>query len=337
MQPTQAPNETRLPRAVIRRSAALQERLDARNKPPESENTDPATPTDPATTPAVVVATPVDPPPKPAGDPRHSDPAYWQQRFEVTSGILTQERRERSAERDRLNQRATELQGQVETLKAQAPTPKIDVSQFFTEEQRAKYGDEQCEVMAQTAMRAARETAKGLVDAAMQPLKQERDDAQARERKTTTDAFQAQLTELFPAWADADKDPSWLAYLADLDENTGYARQDLLNQHIGRANARGCAAMLQAWTRSKAPAAAAASPTPAPTPTPPITPSGRGAAGGPDTSREVVPAGAKGYPTPAETKDFYKRSSTLRKGQPGFVTDAERVDFEARLRLRTPA
>ena len=47
-----------------------------------------------------------------------------------------------------------------------------------------------------------------------------------------------------------------------------------------------------------------------------------------------LPRGAgTGYPTQAEIKDFYKRSATKKPGDVGFVTDKERAEFEARLKL----
>lgn len=342
MQPTQASNEMRLPRAVQRQRDALQARLDARNKPPESETPNLEAPPaggTPGETPKIELAAKATTTAEldsiygpGADDPRKDDVTYWKARALATAGLLATERTGNTQRLGVVRQQVTELQGQIETLKTQAPAPKIDVTQFYTAEQIEKYGIEQCEVMAATAMSAARQTAKGLVDAAVLPLQQERDAAIQRERDAATGRFQEQLTALFPTWADADKDPSWLAYLKDLDDN-GYPRQDLLNAHIGRANARGCAAMLQAWARSKAPALA--TPTP---PAPPISPSGRGAGGGPDLAlAEPTSAGGKGYPTSAEIKDYYKRSSSVKKGGLGFVTDAERTEFETRLKLRNVA
>ena len=47
-----------------------------------------------------------------------------------------------------------------------------------------------------------------------------------------------------------------------------------------------------------------------------------------------LPRGAgTGYPDPGRDQDFYKRSATKKPGDVGFVTDKERAEFEARLKL----
>lgn len=337
MQQPSGSTEVRLPRAVIRRSAALQARIDARDKPAEPEIPNPVGTAAPALAPAVATTPPADTPPAtPVGDPRDADPNYWKQRFNVTSGLLTRERAEITAERGRTQHRITELQGQIETLQSQAPAPKIDIKQFFTDEQIAKYGPEQCEVMAATAMSAARVTAKTLVDAAVQPLKQERQDTQARDDAASMTRFKEQLTELHPGWTVDDESAAWRSWLQEEDETTGQIRQTLLDGHVASRYAAGAARMFKAWKAIAAAAPAAPAPPPPAPPAPPIAPSGRGAAPGPGDAPARAPevAAVAGYPSAAEIKDFYKRAAAKRPGQPGHVTDKERTEFEARLALR---
>jgi hypothetical protein len=331
MQPNTAPNETKLPRAVLRRSAAIQARIDARNAPAEPENPNPAGDAAPAAGQATPPAQPADPqPPAHAGDPRDSDPAYWKQRFSVTEGILRTERAARTAQTEGLHQRVAELEGQLRSLQATAkPTEKIDITQFYTPEQIAQYGEEQCEVMAETAMRAATSTAQKLIDAAVQPIKQERDRAAANDATNAKQAFTDKLTELYPNWAVADVDPSWLAWLAEEDENE-VVRQTLLNVYIEKGNATGAARMFRNWEKATAPRTAPK------LPAPPVAPSGSGANPGPENPGAPAPASASDAtpPTEAEIKDFFKRAATIRPGRPGYVTDSDRVKFDARLALR---
>lgn len=345
----QGSNETRLPRAVLRQSAALQARLDGRNKPPESEQLNPTQVAsegeggEPSKTELAARATsdlevaniysPEDP-------RKGEDAAYWKARFGSTSGLLARERTESRQRMNALQTQVSELQGQIETLKLSTPTAaaKPDIATFFTPEQIAKYGDEQCEVMATTAMRAASETAKKLVDAAVQPLKEQRETTQRNEVETAKQAFNDELTRLYPNWPTDDVDPSWIAWLEEIDDMTEEPRGKILDSHVRRGNAGGAARMFKAWKASKkpAPAPAAAAPPPPP-PAPPMTPSSRAGAPGPgDGGTQVAnsEAAAKGVPSAVEIKDFYKRQAIKKPGQQGYVTDKERTEFEARLRLR---
>lgn len=326
MQPNQAPNETKLPRAVIRRSAAIAARY---AQPAESEPPVADANAAPASTPAAAPAPPADTPaPAPAGDPRESDPAYWKQRFQVTQGILSRERTERHSEREGLHQQVADLNTQLRSAQA-APKPAqtIDVSQFFSPEEVEKYGQEQCEAMARVALKASGKSVEDQIAAAVQPLKDRQTRSDADALAHAKNVFTEQLIELYPNFLKADVDPRWLAWLADDDEN-GVQRQEILDIHIGKRDARACARMFKAWEKTLAPVAA----TPPP-PAPPITPSGSGAAPGSDTPEapQNAEAAAAGYPGKTEIKEFYKNAAL------GKVKPDERVKFEARLALRNAA
>jgi hypothetical protein len=306
MQPSQASNETRLPQAVIKRSAAIA----ARYAQPEPENVVPAADAAPAP-PAAPIATPVEPP----VDPRDTDPHYWKQRFQVTSGILAKERDTRKGDVEALNQRIAELQEEVRTTKAAVPRAKADLPAFFTPEQIAQYGEEQCEAMAQTAMKAAETTAAKLIDAAVQPLKQKAERESANREADSKQRFIDQLLELKPDYQTIDVDPRWLAWLAEEDES-GVRRQKILDIHVLDGNAQACAKMFKTWEKTTV------------RPTPPITPNGSGAPPADPAAPTPVEGAA---PTAAEVKAFYTKSAL------GKVKDDERVKFEARLRLKHPA
>lgn len=321
MQPNQA-NETKLPRAVLRRSAAIAEKY----KPREPDPANPAAEAAPAPGPAATPATPAEPA-APAVDPRESDPAYWKQRFSVTSGLLTRERTENQTQVRALNQRIAELEAEASRIQATTPS-EIDLTQIFTPEQIEKFGEEQCRVMAKAAATTARTEAQKLIDAAVQPLKSSRDQDQAETNRRRQQEMRDQITEVYPAWTVDDKDPRWLAWLAEIDETTQTERQATLNAHITAGNGTAIGNMFRVWSKTIAPAPTPPAPTP---PAPPVTPSGSGAS----ATVDIPPAsnaqvdGLKPL-TPGETKAFYTRAAINK------VTDAERKVFEARLALTHP-
>ncbi len=325
MPATQASTETRVPHQVALRAANAA----ARYAPTETDPPNPAAAAAPASPPAAPAATTADTPlaTSPA-DPRHSDPNYWKQRFEYNQHVLTRERAERQAKETEQNRRITELQDQTRTLQAAAPAAEIDLTKFFTPAQIETYGEEQCRVMAQTAEKAATAKAQELVDAAVRPLREERTQAAANEAERTKNAFVDKLTELVPDWQITDKDPRWCdehtGWLVEEDEN-GVRRQELLNIHIANRNAAACAKMFKRFAKTIEVA------------TPPVSPSGTGANPGGDAEPPTPGAVASATaPSKAEVKDFFKRSATIQRGKPGYVTDQERATFEARLKLAHP-
>jgi hypothetical protein len=313
MQPSTARSETRLPRAVQAQMAAIEAR---RQPAPGAESGTPAPaeqPAPPATAAAAAsTATPAEPP----VDPRENDPGYWRQRFQVTSGLLSKERQESKSRQDQLAQQVADLTTQVRQSEAPKPgdKPKADIAQFFTPEQIKLYGPEQCEVMAQTALQAAQSEAQRLIDAAVQPLKerQEREahDAEAARKQKFIEALIAEK----PNYEALDVDPRWITWLQEDDENTGVRRQQILNTHVLSGNAKQVARMMTTWERSVQ------------TPQPPVAPSGSGAA--PAGGDAPVVDTSLTAPTDQEVRAFYTRAGI------GKVTDAERVTFEARMKLR---
>jgi hypothetical protein len=304
-----APNETRLPRQVVRQSEAIR----ARYTPPAEPETAPAgAPAAPAATPAAPPATTSVTPATPAPDPRESDPNYWKQRFSVTQGILAKERTDRQAERNELIRKNTELQ--TASPKSTAPDAAIDLSKFYTPEQITQYGEEQCRVMAKTAMDAARATAQDLIDAAVRPLKEQRERDVTDAAASAKQKFVDKLAELHPSYPEDDVDPRWLTWLAD--EENGVQRQQLLDIHMQNGSAANVAKMFKAWKATTV------------TATPLVAPSGSGAA----PTGDAPPPADTGLtaPSDAEVKDYYKRSAI------GKVKEPERVAFEARLKLRNP-
>lgn len=318
-----APNEPRLPRQVLRVSAAIKARQDEARE----QKTDPATqtpPVDPSVQAATTADTPPgDPPPgAPAADPRENDPAYWKQRFKVVEGRLRVREEEHRAATDGMLLQISELTEQIRNLSATAPAAPVDLSEFLTKDQIAEMGEDEARTIVSTALAAARKEVKTLVDKELAPLRQHQADKTEADKEALKRAFVGKLTELVSDWEAIDQTEEFEAWLMDADEGTGLVRNDVLQSHIRTANAGGVAKVFNTYKKSlhKSPA-------------PPVAPNGSGA--GPSGSPPASPLAGLTVPTAVEIQAFYKRASTIRKGQPGYVTDQERVTFEKRLKLRT--
>ncbi len=317
-----APSAIRLPRAIERQLAATAARYAAAETgaSPSADAT-----AAPAATPAATPATTPETPAAPAADPRENDPNYWRQRFSVTSGILAKERAARQEERAEWIRKNTELQSQAtsSTTTVADTDAEINLADFYTPAQIEAYGEEQCRVMAKTAMDAARKTAQKLIDDAVRPLREERERETTDKATARKAAFVDKLIELVPDYQTIDVDPRWsdetTGWLAQEDEN-GVQRQQLLNIHIGNFDAPRVAKMFKQFLKSVETTA----------PVPPVAPSGTGAAPAGDGTPPASASGALTAPTDQEVKDFFKKSSL------GKVKDDERVAFEARLKLRVP-
>jgi len=314
MQASPATNEVRLPRAVLERSRLLDERIKARSE----TGTDPAPdapPAPPSAEAATTAETDPPQPPAPPTDPRETDPAYWKQRFKVTEGVLRREREERIVSERSLTQRISELQAQNRELQASAPPSEIDLGQYLTKEQLETLGEEEAKAVASVAHRAAQMAVQKVVDAQIKPLHDQATADGEAEVRAARQRFVDKLIELVPDFEEVDAADGWKAWLAEDDPATGVQRQQLLNVHVEKQNAAMVARMFDAYKATLTPR-----------PAPPVAPNGNGAI----PSGELPPADPSALmrPTAAETRDFYKRAAL------GKVTDQERKQFEARLRLR---
>ena len=313
MQASQAQNETRLPRAVLKRSAAIRARIDSRSEP----GTDPAAPPAPPVDPSATAATSADPnsaPAAPPEDPRENDPAYWKQRFNVTAGVLRRERDERTADSARFNRQLTEMQDQIRVLQATAPAAEVDLQQFLLPDQISAIGEDEAKAIVETAIKAAKAEVQKAIDAEIKPLREQRAAEQTQAVTNRKTEFVEKLTELVPDYEAIDTSDGWLTWLAQEDENTGVERQTLLDTHVGRLDAPRAAKMFAAYKATQA------------RPQPPVAPQGNGAV--PDGTPPQADTLGTRPPGNAEVRDYYRRAAL------GQVKDAERKTFEARLKLR---
>lgn len=321
---SQAPNGNMfLPRAVVTRTAAIDARLAEQKAAREPKGAPPVEPALVVDPPVAEVPPPPPPaPPAPPLDPRASDPAYWQQRFKVTAGMLDTERAAHQGAQQKQNQRIAELESQVSTLQAGAPrsAEEINLTRYFTPDQIEKFGDEQCRVMAATAQAAAQDKVEKLIDAAVKPIVDKQKADQASDDDAKRIAFFNRLTELVPNYVEINATPGWIEWLNGTDPSSDERRQGILTRHEGRRNADSVAKMFKAFLAESTP--------PAP-PAPPVAPHGTGAPAV-ETPPPPAAAGPTGMPTDAEVRAHYKRAAL--GGYKG--KDAERVAFEARMKLR---
>lgn len=309
MQASTAKNETRLPRAVLKISQNIADRIAARES-----KLDPAAEVPPAETPPGTDAVPpVEPEPAPGADPRESDPAYWKQRFKVTQGVLAAERSDRKVNEAKLHQRVTELQEQIAQLQASAPAAPTDLGKYFTPEEVEELGEDECRARVVMIEKAVKNQLTALVEKEIKPLREQRENQQVNDLQSRRDVFLDKLAELFPAYTEIDTAESGFhAWLAQ-ENDDGIPRQQVLDRHVSAFNAVMVAKVFQDFVKTKAKPAQ-----------PPVAPHGSGASGpaAAPSQRAQAPL------TKADIADFYKRSAL------GKVSESERVEFEARLRSR---
>lgn len=318
MQANQAESNTRLPRAVVRRSAAIQARIDAKNAAletdPASDDTATPPPAPSADAPnADVTPTPpaVEPPPALADPPQTTD---WEQKARSAMGRLTKQAEQHRTEVEGFKAAIAELTEQVNTLQASQPTARLDIQAYFTPDQIEQFGEDQCEASLVAAEKRMRE----LLQEGLRPIVETHQRQQLDAAEQRAQAFKDRLQALVPDFEEIDNDPDWLdVWLVEVDETTGTSRGEILTSLVQKGDVQRTAKMFQAFKASRA--------RPAPL-APPVVPNGTGSNGG----GEPAPRGpALMAPTGAEVREFYKRAAL------GKVSEQERVAFEARLAARS--
>lgn len=326
-------NGVQLPRAVLRRSAAIEQRIAdmkaaAGTPPPNPETppavTDPQATKTPETPPASATPTPPAPPAPPV-DPHENDAGYWKHRFLTTEGVLRTTKATHEQRMSEADQRINELQEQLRTLQANAPAAPLDVTKAFTPEEIEKYGIDQCRAVLRGAQAAADEQLKTLIAAEIQPLKdaakKREDEAKQRQKDDAAaefEQFKARIRDAYPAFDVTDVSPGWIEWLKGIDDATGLERNEILQAHAGKRNVTAIVKMFRVYEQATKPAA------------PPVAPHGGAgdATGGGPAPAAPNQVAALTPPTDAEVRDFYKRAAQ------GRVKPEERVEFEAREKLR---
>jgi hypothetical protein len=327
MTASQATNETRLPRAVLKRSAEIEAHLAAQREAHARLTAEPSAAPAPDAPPQVQTAeTPPGAPAAPPADPRESDPAYWKHRFLTTDGVLRRQVDAHNSQLAAANQRVTELQEQVRTLQQAVPSPKPDITKFFSPEQIEKYGAEQCEVMLQGSAALAKDQVSKAIEDRVKPIEEEAKakaerEAEDTKRKQAEDwqRFLNSIEAAHPGFKVLDTSPGWQAWLTETDPATDLPRQETLEKHVQLRNLAPIVRMLKTYEQSTRP------------PTPPVAPHGTAANGGSEVP-PPSPAAQAGAPTDKEVRDFFTRAAV----SPRSVTAEQRAAFEARMKLRVP-
>lgn len=312
-------NEPRLPRAVQRQVARTNEIVEAERKRREP-GTDPVAT---STTTVEPAAPPVEPqPPTPAtSDTRRNDPAYWERRIATLTGFWNKDRQTYVQEIEGLHQRVVELEEENATLKARpsAPSSSIDLGKYFTPEQVERIGEEEAMSIAIAAEKAAQTAADAAFDrmkASMKPAQERQQRDADREAAQKQRDFVAALEAEIPDIQELNKTQGWLDWLVQADGDSAFTRQETIDRHQDALDVPAVIKMVKAYRKTLE------------VPAPPIAPAS-------DTTRTETPitqlAAAGKHPSTAEIREFYKRAA-LNK-----VTDAERVEFEARLKLPRPS
>lgn len=299
--------EIRLPRQV-------KERADRARAATSTPNPDEVAP---SADPPVAAVEPPAPTPAATVDPRENDPVYWKQRFKVTEGMWKRDKdkfaRDLGALQNDLQaaaQRIRELES-----KGAASNEDVDLAEFFTAEEVETLGEEQARIQARAILKKSREIAGSLIKQEVEPLKrkqQQDQDALATERQN---GFLTALTELQPNWQEVNKDARWIEWLEMDDPQSGVWRQTILDAAQDRGDAARVAKMIQQWEAELNAVRVPSEPTGAP----------QGHPGSSGQSGAGTPPTAKGVPTPAEIRDFYKRKAL------GKVRESEATEFNARI------
>jgi hypothetical protein len=206
------------------------------------------------------------------------------------------------------------LEGEVRSLQAATPQTAPSLAEFFSAEQIEELGEDQATTIVSTVLKAAKKEVQAAIEAEVKPLRDQRQAETQAAAEAVNTQFMDKLTELFPDWADVDQDPIWHAHLAENDPATGIQRQVILQHHHSRNDAGKVAKMFEAFANLQSPVAV----------TPPVTPHGTGAGVSGDIPRSQSSLRSL---TKAEISAFYKQAAL------GKVSDQQRAEFEARLKL----
>ncbi len=247
-----------------------------------------------------------------------SDPVYWRHRASAMQGMFRVEQKRLKDLIAARDGRISELENEVVKLQAEKPVveAEIDLSKFFTPEQLDDVGEDHAKFLIKTAMAAARETVQDQIAKHIEPQRQSQKDAEQERRNSEWNSFLERLTSLVPNWQVIDESDAWKMWLAQIDDASGFERQELLNKATNNRDERRTAALFnsflaaQGGKRVDVPAE------------PPIVPRGdvAGSNGGQPTSG-VMPL------KPGEAKDYYTRKAR------GKTTPEEDALFDKRLNL----
>ena len=178
-----------------------------------------------------------------------ASPEYWRSRFQTVEGFLRKEREERAREQHGQAEQLQQLQRQLAALQGQIdatrdPLAELDLSQHFSEDQIAQYGEDHLRSVLRAAQHTLQPQLQQLLSREMAPLREElahtrQSVAQARrsEASQAYEGFLGDLARQLPEWQQVNDDPRFHAWLEQVDEASGEQRQALLSRFEQRRDA----------------------------------------------------------------------------------------------------
>lgn len=221
-----------LPRQVVRLNRQVAE-LETKVRETQQAETPPAeTPpaeTPPAPTPPEPTPPVESPPPLAAVAPPAApveDEAAYRQRYESLRGMY-------NTQVPAMQQRIRELEARGLATAPVVPTPPVvpEALPEVTADERKEWGDDFFKVVETQAKRATREQMDGF-SKRLAELQASVENVSGSQARTTAVVFQNTLGSVIPGWEEQDRDPGFLAWLAETDPYSGTTRQDLLRSAV---------------------------------------------------------------------------------------------------------
>lgn len=164
---------------------------------------------------------------------------YWESRFRSSEGAFKADQAKKLGTIEGQAERIRELEQQLEA--APAPAATIDVSKlklddYFTAEQISEFGADALRSLFGGVVKVVA----AQVGAAVKPVEARVRSLSEGERQKRYKEFVAAVghpTTGVPNWESVNKDPRWLAWLAEKDDATGLERQALLDDAHAKLDA----------------------------------------------------------------------------------------------------
>jgi len=249
-----------LPRAVVeaerKAEEALQRIAQARQAqqsspdpaPPASSEPAPATPPAPSEPVAQATPAPTNTPSEPAS-PQGDD--KWEARYKTLHGKY-------NAEVPRLHAALKEREGKLESLTEEVEALRSSLAKPKESLVKPEEVNEFGEPLVDLIRRAAREEVSGKDDE-ITKLKKRIESFEAQTVQTKEVGFFEKLVQMVPDWMAVNDDPDFHAWLGEVDEFTGYQRQDILSQAEEKRDADRVARFFNAFKKVQQDTAAASS------------------------------------------------------------------------------
>ena len=249
-----------LPRAVLeaerKAEEALQRLQQARQPqqtstdPAPTESVDPANPTpgtsgEPAATATAAPATTQPAPASTDGDDK------WEARYKTLHGKYNAEVPRLHAAIKERDAKLNSLTAEVEALKAKVDTPK---ESLIKPEEVQEFG----EPLVDMVRRAAREEVQAK-DAEITELRRKLESIEGHTATTAEVGFYDKLAAAVPDWMAVNDDPEFHAWLGEVDDLTGYQRQQILAQAEEKRDADRVARFFNAFKKVQQDKSAASS------------------------------------------------------------------------------